>query len=266
MRYGLDCVDEWRRRGFPDTTADQIAEFAPDVVGLTQDDLQAAGRVPGWLGREELHRSHRSKLLGKDPDHYAPLFGRGPSSPAAAEPGRDDVLPDDLDYVWPGADPGAARPTEEPVVDPATCWWIVNPTSADRLGRLLTESVVGLGAETGVIQDATGLSLADLRATLDPPTSRVTRPLLALSRLLHDMEPGRQVGVQIAQGRQVLIGEVTGDYSYTAARAATAAHADPIVHRRDVHWRSVVERARFQPPALLQDPRPLFAVPPPFGV
>lgn len=264
VRYGLDCVDEWRRRGFPDTTAAQIAEFAPDVVNLTQDDLQAAGRLPGWLGRTELHRSHRSKLLGKDPDHYAPLFGRGARTPAGAtEPGLDDVLPDDLDYVWPGADPGPARPTEEPVVDPATCWWIVNPTSADRLGRLLLESVIGLGAETGVTQDATGLSLADLRATLDPPTSRVTRPLLALSRLLQDVEPGRRVGIQIAHGRQVLAGEVTGDYGWTAARSATAAHADPIVHRREVHWHSVVDRARFRPPALLQDPRPLFAVPPP---
>ena len=277
VRYGLDCVDEWRRRGFPDTTADQIAEFAPDVVGLTQDDLQAAGRVPGWLGREE--------LLGKDPDHYGPLFGPSRNTAAgatAADPGEraerdpgertadrpddpDGGLPDDLDYVWPGADPGAAGPTEEPVVDPATCWWIVNPTSADRLGRLLTESVIGLGAETGVVQDATGLSLADLRATLDPPTGRVTRPLLALSRLLQDVEPGRQVGVLIAHGRQVLTGEVTGDYGYTAARAASTAHGDPIVHRRDVHWHSVIARARFQPPALLQDPRPLFAVRPPVG-
>lgn len=251
VRYGLDAVAEWRRRGFPDTTATQIAEFAPDVVDLTQADLAAAGRLPGWLGRPELHRSHCSKLLAKDPTHYGPVF----ADPAAA-------LPGDLDYVWPGADPGDAPPTTEPDVDPATCWWIVGPPSADRLGRFLAEGVIGLGAETGVPTDAAGLTLTDLRAAQDPPGGRVTRPLLALSRLLTEVEPGRRVGVLIDGGRRVLAGEVVGDYAHTAARA-TPAPSDPVVHRRPVRWLGVVDRNRFRPSALLQDPRPLFAVPPP---
>ena len=50
--------------------------------------LLGAYPLPPWLGREELHRSHRSKLVAKSPEYYAPLF--------------PDV-PDDLDYVWPVA-------------------------------------------------------------------------------------------------------------------------------------------------------------------
>jgi hypothetical protein len=38
-----------------------------------------------------VHRSHRSKLVQKAPEHYRPLF--------------PDV-PDDLDYVWPVASAG----------------------------------------------------------------------------------------------------------------------------------------------------------------
>jgi hypothetical protein len=48
--------------------------------------------VPPWLGDPDVHRSHRSALLRKDPDHYRALF--------------TDV-PDDLAYVWPVSD----RPT-----------------------------------------------------------------------------------------------------------------------------------------------------------
>ena len=68
--YGLASVAQWRMRSFPDTTADQIAEFAPEVVGLNQADLADGGRLPSWVGDERLHRSHQSKLLAKDPAHY----------------------------------------------------------------------------------------------------------------------------------------------------------------------------------------------------
>ncbi len=42
--------------------------------------------LPPWLGDEAVHRSHRSALVRKDPDHYGPLF---------------DDIPPDLEYVWP---------------------------------------------------------------------------------------------------------------------------------------------------------------------
>jgi hypothetical protein len=88
--YGVEVSREWIRRGHPDTCEAQIAEFAD---GREQEELAAAGLLPGWLGDEAFHRAHRSSLLRKDPAWYGPVFG--------------DV-PDDLPYVWPVRG-GAAR-------------------------------------------------------------------------------------------------------------------------------------------------------------
>lgn len=88
-RYGLTCAEVWVGLGHADTTAATIAAEVA-AAGVTtvrsQADLAAAGALPGWLGDEDFHRSHRSSLVRKAPDFYRPLFG--------------DV-PDDLPYVWP---------------------------------------------------------------------------------------------------------------------------------------------------------------------
>jgi hypothetical protein len=87
--YGLVVVEAWVARGFGDTCAasirHELAEVGVDAV-RTQAELAGAGALPGWLGDEALHRSHRSALLRKDPDWYGPRF--------------PDV-PDDVPYVWP---------------------------------------------------------------------------------------------------------------------------------------------------------------------
>ena len=88
-RYGLVVCRVWTDLGFVDTCAGTIATDLADAgIGplRSQDELAAAGALPPWLGDEDLHRSHRSALVRKDPDHYRPLF--------------PDV-PDDLPYVWP---------------------------------------------------------------------------------------------------------------------------------------------------------------------
>lgn len=92
-RYGLECCEVWTELGFADTCAGTIrADLA--AVGVTeirsQEELEAAGKLPPWLGDEAFHRSHRSALLRKDPDHYGPHFVG---------------VPDDLEYVWPVARP-----------------------------------------------------------------------------------------------------------------------------------------------------------------
>ncbi|MFP4145455.1 MAG: MSMEG_6728 family protein [Phycisphaeraceae bacterium] len=77
VRYGLAICHAWTGRGYRDRCAGQIRELAPPGPAPAE---------PPWLGDEALHRSHRSNLLRKNPEHYGPLF--------------PDV-PDDLPYVWP---------------------------------------------------------------------------------------------------------------------------------------------------------------------
>ena len=88
-RYGLTNVEVWKEMGFADTCADTMRADLT-AVGIshirTVRELAAAGALPPWLGSEAFHRSHRTALLRKDPEHYRPLFG--------------DV-PDDLECVWP---------------------------------------------------------------------------------------------------------------------------------------------------------------------
>ena len=88
-RYAFTCCEVWTERGFADTCA---ATIAADLRGAgvtavrSQAELADAGLLPSWLGQESFHRSHRSSLLRKDPEHYGPLFPEDP---------------DDLEYVWP---------------------------------------------------------------------------------------------------------------------------------------------------------------------
>ncbi|MGC9666345.1 MSMEG_6728 family protein [Planosporangium sp. 12N6] len=88
VRYGLEVCGVWCAAGRADTCATSIlTEYGRPV--RTQEELAAAGELPPWLGRADLHESHRSALVRKDPERYRPLFG--------------DV-PDDLPYVWPASD------------------------------------------------------------------------------------------------------------------------------------------------------------------
>jgi hypothetical protein len=70
----------WTDRGFNDTC------YAKTAALLTHRFGDAPVNPPPWLGDPELHRSHQSNLIRKDPERYGPLF-----------PG----VPGDLEYVWP---------------------------------------------------------------------------------------------------------------------------------------------------------------------
>jgi hypothetical protein len=82
VAYGLAMTDAWTALGRPDTVRPQLLEFAPEVEGRAQDDID----MPRWLGDEAFHLSHRSNLVRKDPEFYRPIFGG---------------IPDDLPYIWP---------------------------------------------------------------------------------------------------------------------------------------------------------------------
>lgn len=88
-RYGLTCCEVWTELGHGDTCAATIAaDLASSGVQRirTQAELADAGALPGWLGDTDMHLSHQSSLLRKEPLWYGPLF-----------PG---VSPD-LPYRWP---------------------------------------------------------------------------------------------------------------------------------------------------------------------
>jgi len=96
-RYGFVCCEVWLELGFGDTCAATIAAdlAAAGVTTVrTQAELAGAGALPPWLGDPDLHRSHRSALVRKDPDFYRPQF--------------PDV-PDDLPYVWPVRSPAVVE-------------------------------------------------------------------------------------------------------------------------------------------------------------
>jgi hypothetical protein len=80
MRYQVAVCEEWLSRGYKDTCLEKTrmihaAHHAGDL------------RVPPWLSDAAFHRSHRSNLLRKNPEHYSQF------------PGFE--VPNDLEYVWP---------------------------------------------------------------------------------------------------------------------------------------------------------------------
>jgi Pyrimidine dimer DNA glycosylase len=231
--YGLAMVAAWRERGFADSTATLIAEFAPDAAILSQAEAAEAGLLPSWVGNEELHRSHRSNLLAKDPEFYGPLFAGDPT---------------DLPYTWPGADdvPPPAPPQGVPV-------WVVRPRAHNELGAALASGIVGLGTQAGIDVDATGLTPAELRAlSKELSGRRPAKDLRQLSAFLDEMAPGDLVGLPIERGAGLLLGEVVGEYLF--------AGRELLPHRRPARFDRVVPRSAARPPATLQDPRALFRV------
>lgn len=81
--YSLTCCEVWVAQGFADTCAGTIRADL-DAAGVTtvrtQADLAGVGELPTWLGDEGFHRSHRSALLTKMPEHYGEVL-------AGVEPG-----------------------------------------------------------------------------------------------------------------------------------------------------------------------------------
>jgi hypothetical protein len=235
--YGLAMARVWQERGFADSTEHQIGEFAPEVVGRPQEELADAGLLPSWLGNEELHRSHRSNLIAKDPAFYRARFADlfGPE-------------PDDLPYVWPGPDDLPSLPGPE-----GARVWVVRPRSHNELGACLAAGVVGLGTQSGIDVDATGLTAPELRALSKELTGRrPAKDLRQLSTFLDEVRPGDRVALPIEHGAGLLLGEVVGDYLFQGREL--------LPHRRPARWDRVVPRAAARPPATLQDPRALFSV------
>lgn len=236
--YGLLTAQVWTERGFGDGTAAQILEFAPDMAGVEQADLAARGLLPSWLGDDRLHRSHRSKLLAKDPEFYGAFAAETPT------------VPTDLDYFWPPADVGLP-PGPETVGDQL---WVVRADSEIALEAQLSGGFVGLGAETGVLVDAAGGDLDALRDLVEGGRPRrPKRPLIALAALVA-LAVGDPVAVPVDGGATLRLGTVSGPYRH--------APDDPagLIHQVPVRWAGTVPRTAVVPSGAMQDVRPVFPV------
>lgn len=78
INYSIFMVAEWRERGYNDS---MLSEFLDRADKAPIDSFSA----PAWWGREDIHYSHRCRLVAKDPAYYAPLF-------PSADPSQE--------YVW----------------------------------------------------------------------------------------------------------------------------------------------------------------------
>jgi hypothetical protein len=74
VRYGVESCREWTRRGYADSVL-------PQLLAWSGGEVPEGPELPPWFGVEELHRSHRSSLVRKDPEHYLPLLGPHPDEP-----------------------------------------------------------------------------------------------------------------------------------------------------------------------------------------
>lgn len=80
VRYTVDVCRIWQAKGYKDTVEVKVLALeAEHLAGQTEDP-------PEWLGRDDIHLSHKSNLIRKLPDHYGKLW--------------PDV-PGDLPYIWP---------------------------------------------------------------------------------------------------------------------------------------------------------------------
>lgn len=85
--YAAAVCQEWIARGYNDTCDLKIRTDLADAGFIDIPATQEEAALPSWWGDDAVHRSHRSSLLRKDPEHYRLLF--------------EPDLPDDLEYVWP---------------------------------------------------------------------------------------------------------------------------------------------------------------------
>ena len=125
-------------------------------------------------------------------------------------------------------------------------------SGARRLAGLMA-GIVGLGVQSGIDVDASGLTPTELRVLAKELSGRrPAKDLRQLSAFLEEMRPGDPVALPVERGAALLLGEVAGDYEFQGREL--------LPHRRAARWHRVVPRSSAPVPASLQDPRALFRV------
>ena len=119
--------------------------------------------------------------------------------------------------------------------------WVVRPRAHNELGACLAAGVVGLGTQSGIDVDATGLSPAELRALSKElsgtPAGEGPAPAVDVPR--RDARPATGSALPIEHGAGLLLGEVVGDYLFQGREL--------LPHRRPARWDRVVPRSAALP-------------------
>jgi len=241
--YGLAMADEWMERGHPDNTRTNIAEFAPQAA---HPDYASRIIMPPWLGHEDLHLSHRSKLISKDPKHYAPIF-----------PGTEEKL----EYVWP--EPKHEFHPEDPEEDSL---WILRTNVEDLRPEQLT--TVSLPPHRKA-RSAAPADPDEYQFVYAEEKSRrqvggpKKRPVKQLEKKPTRKRQAQEQAFNTLPGKTELAVPFDGGQTF----AVGLIHGRPITENgrfaRNFEVTSVIKRSDFDYPALLQDPRVFFPVPAP---
>jgi hypothetical protein len=218
--YALAITDEWIAQGHSDTVRPQVLEFAPALGDSAHASASAlvAADLPSWLGDDAVHRSHRSKLVQKEPEWYR---------------GRFPGVPDDLDYVWPGADEGTLAPTDDAALSATRRAWVVRPGDARTGDDWRRAGVVTISESS--------------------PRGRTTSAWTAQREAFAHLGEGELVAVPDAGHGSFALGRLVGD----AVSAQDDDRAAVLLRR--VEWDGQeVRRQDLPDPALAQDTRSLF--------
>ncbi len=237
--FGLTVVDEWTKGGGEDTTREKIMEFAPQAA---HPDYASKIPMPPWLGAPELHLSHRSRLVAKDPRFYAPLF-----------PDTEH----DLEYVWP--EPRLELVPEDPSGD--RMWVLRLPLGDTEPQKLETVSLppAGRAKAAPANEDEYQFVYADSGSRRPakqrklPPKQLVKKPTRKRQQQEEAFNtlPGNSiVAIPFDGGASFAVGKVLGRPITVEGRFARNFQVDEIL-----------DRSAFDYPALLQDPRVFFPIP-----
>ena len=238
--YGLAMVDEWTKRGHPDNTRANITEFAPQAA---HPDYAAKIPMPPWLGDQEFHLSHRSKLVRKEPKFYTEVF--------------PDAIPD-MDYIWP--EPRHEFVPQEPEGD---ILWILRDPHDDvdpqALDTVALPPVAGTPPAAADPDEYTPVYLEETsrrpsreprKAPPRPQQKKPTRKRLAQEEAFATLPGKTPVAVPFEHGTKFAVGQVMG-------RPITLEDGR---FGRHFTVNEIIDRSAFAYPALLQDPRVFFAV------
>ena len=181
------------------------ASSRPRSSGVPQAELAAAGLLP-IVGR----RRGAAPLAPVQPDRQGPRLLPAALRRAVRRRARRPALR-----------LARSRTTSPPAPAPeGVRVWVVRPRAHDELGACLAAGVVGLGTQSGIDVDATGLSPAELRAlSKELSGRRPAKDLRQLSAFLDEMRAGRPGGAADRARRRAAARR--GRRATTCSRAAS---------------------------------------------